>query len=671
MSKMPSKIAMLGFDCAQPHLIEEIIHEGHAPNFKKFLDNGAWADDCLCPFPSITPPNWAAMATGANPGTNGVCDFYAHTPGTAIRWSEAGQNWSSSVIVAETIWEAADKAGKRCVVFNYPGAWPSKMQNGVVVCSRGFTVGESGRHGLPGLLNECDFRADFIISNGYGPETVHVKQEEAEGWVNCPDMGEEPMEFEVHLPLEKAPSKPEATTWWVLLRKLNGAPEYNSISLCTSKDFNSALCTLAPKEWSKKITVPIAMQNGGINRAAFRCKFLETSADGDEFRLLVGAMVNIDTQWTDPIEYNERLFQGEACMHINGGFMLYAFGLLDDETYVECNEEHARWMAETAHAFLADGNWDLFYMHSHPMDWCYHAVLTNMQSEDPHVRKRGYDIHRQVIMAEDKLLGELLDMIGNDALVAVASDHGATADGAPFNPSIPMEAAGLVAPMAEKTRLGDDSEIAGDYHQKAGGGANRQEKLDLSHTKAALKGSMHIFINLKGRDPGGIVEPEDYEKVQQEIIDALLTYRDPKTNDRPVVMALTKQDARLIGQYGDRCGDVIYAIKPTYGSQHGPILPTAKWGVGSLNSLMAFMGHGIKKGFRLSRPCHLISLAPTLAYATGFPMPADAEGAVLYQMLQDPNSVSKEVAKLKKSLDSMEVAMSRHMREPWDKHDCA
>ncbi|MBN2123774.1 MAG: PAS domain S-box protein [Deltaproteobacteria bacterium] len=32
---------------------------------------------------------------------------------------------------------------------------------------------------------------------------------------------------------------------------------------------------------------------------------------------------------------------------------------------------------------------------------------------------------------------------------------------------------------------------------------------------------IYVYVNLKGRDKGGIVEPEDYEKVQQEIINAL------------------------------------------------------------------------------------------------------------------------------------------------------
>ena len=57
----------------------------------------------------------------------------------------------------------------------------------------------------------------------------------------------------------------------------------------------------------------------------------------------------------------------------------------------------------------------------------------------------------------------------------------------------------------------------------------------------------HIFVNLKGRDPDGIVEPKDYEKVQEEIIDALLAIRDPNTGERIVATAIRKQESGTLG----------------------------------------------------------------------------------------------------------------------------
>lgn len=63
--KAAKKIALLGFDCALTNLVRKHIAEGIAPNFKKIFENGTVAENCLVPFPTITPPNWTVMATGA------------------------------------------------------------------------------------------------------------------------------------------------------------------------------------------------------------------------------------------------------------------------------------------------------------------------------------------------------------------------------------------------------------------------------------------------------------------------------------------------------------------------------------------------------------------------------------------------------------------------------
>ena len=72
------------------------------------------------------------------------------------------------------------------------------------------------------------------------------------------------------------------------------------------------------------------------------------------------------------------------------------------------------------------------------------------------------------------------------------------------------------------------------------------------------------------------MEREEYEKVQQEIIDALITYVEPTTGKRPVALALTKADARLLGLHGDNIRDVVYAIQPWFGSQHSARLMCVK-----------------------------------------------------------------------------------------------
>jgi predicted AlkP superfamily phosphohydrolase/phosphomutase len=179
-------------------------------------------------------------------------------------------------------------------------------------------------------------------------------------------------------------------------------------------------------------------------------------------------------------------------------------------------------------------------------------------------------------------------------------------------------------------------------------------KIDWSQSKAAPQRAVHVYVNLKGRDPQGIVEPEDYENVRQEIIDAYLAYIDPETGKRPFAMALRREDARPFGCYGDGVGDVIYAIYPWFGGQHGNHLPTAEWGIGTLKGLLVMNGPDFKAGDTLTRTAWITDVVPTICHIMDLPMPDGAEGAILYQALKDPNSKLKEMNRLKKALGKIE-----------------
>jgi arylsulfatase A-like enzyme len=87
--------------------------------------------------------------------------------------------------------------------------------------------------------------------------------------------------------------------------------------------------------------------------------------------------------------------------------------------------------------------------------------------------------------------------------------------------------------------------------------------------------------------------------------------------------------------------------------------------------LLSFSGPGIKKGQRLERTCHLVDIVPTICYLMGLPLPAQAEGGVIYQVFKDPNFLPQELDKLKAGLARMETALQRGERQPWDKHECA
>jgi predicted AlkP superfamily phosphohydrolase/phosphomutase len=282
--------------------------------------------------------------------------------------------------------------------------------------------------------------------------------------------------------------------------------------------------------------------------------------------------------------------------------------------------------------------------------------MSDLESSDEKVREKTWEIHRKLLESNDRMVAKLVEAAGPDALVILVSDHGAVPDGPMFDPYDALIPAGLsVLKRPRKTQAEMNGQEA--HNWRIGWGEHSDP--DYTKTKAVPQRTCYVYVNLKGRDVGGIVEPDDYEKVQQEIIDALYTYVDPETGKRPVALALTKRDARIFGHYGDRVGDVVYAIQPWFGSQHGPILPTAEYSVGSLHSLFVLTGPGVKKGFRMQRTCWLTDIVPTICYLMDWPVPQHVEGAVLYQAFDDHNFQMKEIQGLKKQLAEMEEALKK------------
>ena len=656
MADTPKKVAVIGLDCALAHLIEKHISEGHLPTFKKLIDQGVIADNCLAPFPTITPPNWATIATGATTGTHGVSDFHVQDVGGPLDETNVKQAFNSERVKAEFIWDALDKAGKKCIVVNYPGGWPSHMENGIMIGGGGLSIGEI-RDGRIRMNTHMSFCHDQLITTGIYPAAIRGEFEAADDWDNCPDMGEDPMEMEATLRFPGTDLKPAPTTWNVLIRQ-TGGDGYDKATLSPTTDFNDAFCTLGVGEWSPKIFTKIKLEDGGEREVFFRCKLVALSDDAEDFRLFITGLADLSVLSAPPDAY-KLIDSEEGTLAPSGAIPGYALGWYDLDTWVEINEQYTKFMADTAVSLMSKTDWDLFYMHAHSPDWMYHAIITDMDpalTKDEAKVKAAWDAHLKIYQFQDEMLARIIETAGEDALIMTVSDHGAVPDGTPFNPYNALVPAGLSV-FEEKeisATAGQAVRMTGMYDHFA-----TARVADPKKSKAIPMRSCYVYVNLKGRDPDGIVDPDDLQSVQQGIIDALYTYVDPETGKRPVALALTKEDARIIGLGGDSVGDVIYALYPEFGGQHGYILPTAKWGPGSLRVLFQMYGPGVKKGYRLERTCSLTDLVPTICYMASWPLPAQAEGSVVYQAFEDPNFKMKEVTELREQLAQMETQLSK------------
>jgi len=230
------------------------------------------------------------------------------------------------------------------------------------------------------------------------------------------------------------------------------------------------------------------------------------------------------------------------------------------------------------------------------------------------------------------MLGELLTTADEETLFIIVSDHAGTGSAQQLlDTRKVLEQAGFLV-------YKPDSDTGG-------------RVVDWSKTKAFPQRDIYVYLNLKGRDPEGIVDPKDYDATVDEVIQAMMDYKDPATGKHPFTLILRKEDAALLGLWGDRIGDIVYAVRPEFDLEHGSELPTARVGELTIRSLFFMKGPNVKKGLHLKRLTQLTAVAPTIAYLLGFPIPAQAEGPVLWEALEDPDFRLTQVKTLQKQLD--------------------
>ena len=198
-ARIPKKVAVIGFDAAIPKLLLKHVEEGVLPNFKKLIEEGAYAENCLVPYPTITPPNWTTLATGTWPGTHGITDFHVWKPGNSLGMDGCHQGFNRDDCLVENIWEAAERAGKKSIVLNWPASWPSRLKNGIVVGGNSNIINDwrpvnaAGTEGKFGICSDAVFSTVLFARN-----VTKIEFTEAEGWKNLPKAkGKEPLEAEL------------------------------------------------------------------------------------------------------------------------------------------------------------------------------------------------------------------------------------------------------------------------------------------------------------------------------------------------------------------------------------------------------------------------------------------------------------------------------------------
>lgn len=159
-----------------------------------------------------------------------------------------------------------------------------------------------------------------------------------------------------------------------------------------------------------------------------------------------------------------------------------------------------------------------------------------------------------------------------------------------------------------------------------------------------------LSVPKRGRERTGTLSPAEHDHVVGEVLERMLTARDPKNGESPVSFGARSQDVYR-GRYVDKAPDLVFLAKPPYYliSEAGDKEPFG-------TPAFSFSGHHDARGMfiasgpmfrrgRLEGRQSLLDVAPTLMYLAGEPVPGYMEGEVLVDLLLPAYSERRPVVR--------------------------
>ncbi len=268
----------------------------------------------------------------------------------------------------------------------------------------------------------------------------------------------------------------------------------------------------------------------------------------------------------------------------------------------------------------------------------------------------------RVYEAMDRATGAVVDAFP-DADVVVVSDHGAgplfgdvnlgswfvSRGDASYSTSSPRSVMSSIAwnlPPAAR-RVG--RRLAPSLARKAMAAklAGQLAPFDWTKTRAFVGFHSDLWLNLEGREPEGIVSESDAPSVLDELAEALLDIRDPRTGER-VIAGVHRRDDTYRGPHASLAPDLVldtwsagYRIAPGRGPSDDVVIsPEALAGVRESWSsdhrpIGIFVAAGPSFGSGTSEELALYDVCPTVLALLDAPVPAGLNGIVPTDALAD------------------------------------
>lgn len=125
---------LVGFDSFDPGIYETLAEKGQMPNLTSLAGKSGYSRLKVCA-PPQTEVSWTSIATGADPGTHGIFDFVHRDPSTYIPYVSILPTKVSAVgeqfippYTAKTIFSEAADMGYPAIALWWPALFPARLE---------------------------------------------------------------------------------------------------------------------------------------------------------------------------------------------------------------------------------------------------------------------------------------------------------------------------------------------------------------------------------------------------------------------------------------------------------------------------------------------------------------------------------------------------------------
>ena len=295
---------------------------------------------------------------------------------------------------------------------------------------------------------------------------------------------------------------------------------------------------------------------------------------------------------------------------------------------------------------LTHKEWDFFITVFYEVDRVQHALWHLMDKNHPrytpsHLEHAIKDSYKRM----DRILREMLDLLCEDITVIIMSDHG-------FGPvqgffrlnqwllsqkylSLTEESMkAFFESVAQRFLKKVEEPLAGESFLDTIGG---MYQIDWSKTRAFAVRLGNVYLNVKGREPEGIIEMgKEYEDTRNQLIHDLSALTHPKTN-KPLNVTVRKKEEVYSGTHFHDAPDLLvsleeysYLIEQGFGPVWGGLSDEEKYSSGGhkMDGIFIASGPNINPGQWID-PITLVDIAPTILHIMNVPVRSDMDGSVL------------------------------------------